>query len=159
MAEIARLRKPGRKKPVLVLGVLGADVHVVGIKILEYALRGAGFEVVNLGVMTPQEEFIRAALETDADAVLVSSLYGHAELDARGFRDKLKEAGIGDILVYIGGNLVVGKKPWEEVEKTFKDMGFDRVFPPGTMPEEVIEALKKDLGLEGEENGEKGASG
>jgi methylaspartate mutase sigma subunit len=63
-------------------------------------------------------------------------------------RQKMIEAGIGDMLLYIGGNVVVGKQPWPEVEKRFKQMGFDRVFPPGTMPDVTIDALKEDLRME-----------
>ena len=36
-------------KKKLVIGVIGADVHAVGISILEHAFTGAGFEVINLG--------------------------------------------------------------------------------------------------------------
>ena len=57
----------------IVTGVIGADVHAVGNKILAYALEQAGFKVINLGVMVSQEEFIEAALETNADAILISS--------------------------------------------------------------------------------------
>lgn len=131
----------------LVIGVIGADVHAIGNKILEYAFRQAGFKVVNLGVMVSQEEFIKAAVETAADAILVSSLYGHGEIDCRGLRGKCDEAGLGKIPLYVGGNLVVGKQPFEEVEKKFKDMGFYRVYPPGTLPEVTIADLKKDLGV------------
>ena len=130
----------------LVLGVIGADVHAVGNVILFHAFSEAGFDVVNLGVMTSQEEFIAAALETDAHAIIVSSLYGHGELDCRGFRDKCDESGLPGILLYVGGNIVVGKQPFAEVEKRFLDMGFDRVFGPGTPPEVTIAALKEDLG-------------
>ena len=56
-----------------------------------------------------------------------------------------------NILLYVGGNIVVGKQPFNEVEKRFKQMGFDRVFPPGTDPEITIDFLKKDLKI-GEEN-------
>ncbi len=42
------------------------------------------------------------------------------------------------ILLYVGGNIVVGKQPFEDVEKRFKNMGFDRVFPPGTEPQTTI---------------------
>jgi methylaspartate mutase sigma subunit len=132
----------------LVLGVIGADVHAIGNKILDYALTEAGFKVINLGVMVSQEEFINAAIETDADAILVSSLYGHGELDCRGLREKCDEAGLKDILLYVGGNLVVGKTPFEEVEKKFKEMGFNRVYPPGTLPDTAIADIKKDLGVE-----------
>ena len=129
----------------MVLGVIGADVHAVGNQILNYAFTEAGFHVVNLGVMVSQEEFIEAAIESAADAILVSSLYGHVELDCQGFREKCDEAGLKGILLYVGGNIVVGKQPFEEVEKRFKEMGFDRVFGPGTPPEVTIEALRKDL--------------
>lgn len=132
----------------LVLGVIGADVHAVGNRILEYAFTEAGFKVINIGVLASQEEFIQAAIETDADAILVSSLYGHGEIDCRGLREKCQEAGIGKILLYVGGNLVVGKQEFADVEKRFKAMGFDRVYPPGTMPEGPIADLRKDFGIE-----------
>ncbi|AOH43000.1 methylaspartate mutase subunit S [Anaerolineaceae bacterium oral taxon 439] len=136
------------RKKKLVIGVIGADVHAVGIRILDFAFTQAGFEVINLGVMVSQDEFINAAIETNADAIIVSSLYGHGELDCRGMRDKCIEAGIGDILLYIGGNIVVGKQKFEDVEKRFLDMGFNRVFPPGTDPEDGVRLLKQDLGVE-----------
>jgi len=129
----------------IVLGVIGADVHAVGNIILYHAFTDAGFDVANLGVMVSQEEFIGAAIETDADAIIVSSLYGHGELDCRGMRDKCIESGLDDILLYVGGNIVVGKQPFEDVEKRFKDMGFDRVFGPGTAPRIAIAALWEDL--------------
>ena len=135
-------------KKKLVIGVIGADVHAVGISILQHAFEEAGFEVVNLGVMVSQEEYIAAAIETNADAILVSSLYGHGELDCRGLRDKCDESGLKDILLYVGGNIVVGKQPFDEVEKRFKAMGFDRVFGPGTAPETTVAALYEDLKLE-----------
>ena len=50
----------GKKK--LVIGVIGADVHAVGNKILYHAFTGAGFEVTNLGLMVSQEEYIAAAI-------------------------------------------------------------------------------------------------
>lgn len=48
----------------------------------------------------------------------------------------------------MGGNIVVGKQPFDEVEKRFKAMGFDRVFGPGTPPETTIAALYEDLGVQ-----------
>ena len=131
----------------LVMGVIGADVHAVGNQILNYAFKEAGFNVINLGVMVSQEEYIEAAIESAADAILVSSLYGHGELDCEGLREKCDEAGLEGIFLYVGGNIVVGKQPFEEVEKRFKAMGFDRVFGPGTAPETGIQSLKEDLGV------------
>ena len=135
-------------KKTLVIGVIGADVHAVGNKILYHAFTDAGFNVVNLGVMVSQEEFINAAIETNADAIVISSLYGQGELDCRGMREKCDEAGLENILLYVGGNIVIGKQPFDEVEKRFKEMGFDRSFPPRTPPEVDIEALKQGLHVE-----------
>lgn len=135
------------EKKKLVIGVIGADVHAVGIQILYHAFEEAGFEVTNLGVMVSQEEYIAAAIETKADAIIVSSLYGQGELDCRGLREKCDEAGLKGILLYVGGNIVIGKQDFADVDKRFKAMGFDRAFPPGTTPETTIEELKKDLGI------------
>ena len=100
----------------LVTGVIGADTHIVGNRILSMALEEAGFKVVALGALTPADEFIKAAIETAADGIMVSSLYGQGELDCRGFRELCIEAGLNDILLYVGGNLVVGKQDWADVE-------------------------------------------
>lgn len=129
----------------IVIGVIGNDVHAVGNIIMKRSLEAAGYEVVNCGVTVSQEEFVNTAIETNADAILVSSLYGQGELDCRGLREKCKEAGIGDILLYVGGNIVIGKQDFAEVEKRYKEMGFDRAFPAGTDPEEDIKCLKEDL--------------
>ncbi|MDR3215026.1 MAG: methylaspartate mutase subunit S [Bacilli bacterium] len=136
-----------KQNKTVVIGVIGADVHAVGNKIIDYALTNNGFNVVNIGVLSTQEDFINAAIETNASAILVSSLYGHGEIDARGLREKCVEAGIGDILLYIGGNIVVGKQDWSEVEPRFLAMGFNKAYPPGTRIEDNIDDLKKDLGI------------
>ena len=130
----------------IVTGVIGSDTHIVGNRILSMALESAGYKVVTLGALTPAEDFIKAAIETNAQAILVSSLYGQGELDCRGFRNLCDEAGLGGIFLYVGGNLVVGKKSWPEVEKLYLDLGFNRAAAPGTKVETVIEWLKEDLG-------------
>ena len=137
----------GRK---LVTGVIGADTHIVGNRILSMALEEAGFEVIELGAITPAEDFVKAAIETAADAIMVSSLYGQGELDCRGFRDLCIEAGLADILIYVGGNLVVGKQDWAGVERRFVAMGFDRAFPPGARPDGVIGKLNADFAARAE---------
>jgi methylaspartate mutase sigma subunit len=128
-----------------VTGVIGDDVHNIGIKVLEHALRHAGFSVVSLGIRVSQEEFIDAAVETKADGILVSSLSGHARVLAAGFREKCRESGLSNILLVIGGHLVIGQARPEDIETTFKEMGFDRVYPPSASVSRVIEDLKGDM--------------
>jgi methylaspartate mutase sigma subunit len=134
----------GQQKTI-VTGVIGSDTHIVGNRILTMSLEKAGYKVVSLGALTPAADFVRAAVETRAEAILVSSLYGQGELDCRGFRDLCVEAGLENILLYVGGNLVVGKRSWEETQATYLAMGFDRAAPPGTRSEEVIEWLERDF--------------
>lgn len=131
----------------IVIGVIGSDCHAVGNKIIDYALTESGFNVINIGVLSPQEDFINAAVETNADAIIVSSLYGHGEIDCRGLREKCQESGLKDVLLYVGGNIVVGKQDWNEVHGRFKEMGFDRVYGPGTPIEVTIGDLKTDLNI------------
>ena len=129
----------------LVTGVIGSDTHIVGNRILSMALEKAGYKVVALGALTPPADFVKAAVETNADAILVSSLYGQGALDCRGFRELCVEAGLERLLIYVGGNLVVGKQAWADVEQRFVAMGFDRAFPPGTRTDDVIRILAQDF--------------
>ena len=137
------------KSPTIITGTVGMDAHVIGTKVLSRALREAGFKVVELGMQVTPEEFISVAQETNADAILMSSLYGMAELDLKDFNKKRMEAGLTDILLYIGGNLVIGRYDPKEIEPKFKALGFDRVYPPGIDPEIGIGDLKKDLSTKG----------
>jgi len=133
------------KKATVVTGTVGQDSHVIGIKLLSRYLMENGFNVVELGGLTPPEEFIKAAQETAADAILISSLYGMAEIDLTGFKEKCNEAGLGDVILYLGGNLAVGRHDFKEDEQKFKAMGFDRVYPSEVDMAAVVSDLKKDL--------------
>jgi len=133
------------KEMTIVLGVIGADCHAVGNKILDRFFGDQGFKVVNLGVMVSQDEYIDAAIETGAEAIVVQSLYGHGEIDCQGFRERCTERGLDGIVMHVGGRLVVGKTPPEEVRKKFLAMGFDRVVFPDDDLREEAEALRTDI--------------
>ncbi|MFH1652356.1 MAG: methylaspartate mutase subunit S [Chloroflexota bacterium] len=133
-----------QKKITLLTGVIGEDVHVTGIRILEHALGAAGFKVISLGIRNSQEEFVNAAVETRPDFVLVSSLAGHARANVDGLKEKMVEAGMGNVKMYIGGILAVDEPDWAEAENTFKALGFDRVYPPTTLPKKVVQDLEAD---------------
>lgn len=143
---MARIGADTHMGQTVILGVIGSDAHVVGITILEQALTAAGFDVENLGVQTSKAEFVSAATAEDAGAVLVSSLYGHARQDCQGLHEQLAEADC-DAITYIGGNLAVGQNDWSETERTFRELGFDRVFDAETDPEAVVASLERDLDM------------
>ena len=92
------------QKPTIVIGVIGADCHAVGNKVLDRVFSQHNFNVINLGVMVSQDEYIDAAIETGAQAIVVSSIYGHGEVDCLGMRERCIERGLGEILLYVGGN-------------------------------------------------------
>lgn len=133
------------KEYTVVTGTVGMDAHVIGTKVVSRAFKDAGFNVIELGMQTPAEEFIKVAQETNADAILISSLYGMAEIDLRGFKEKCLEAGLEKVFLYLGGLLGLSRHDFAEDLIKFKKMGFDRVYPPETDPKVAIEDLKKDL--------------
>ena len=135
----------------IVTGVAGDDIHVMGIRLVEHALRSAGANVVSLGVMTPISEFVGGAAETAADAVVLSSSNGHAAISCDGMREAFIEAGLGEVLLYIGGNLNVGRAAsFDDVERRFKILGFDRVFAPRADLDVALDLIASDINSKGQ---------
>jgi methylaspartate mutase S subunit len=133
------------RRPVVVTGTVGIDSHVIGTKFLSCVLRERGVRVIALGAQTPPEEFIQAAAKNGADAIMITSLYGMARMDLEGFREKCTEAGIGGILLYIGGILGIGARNFRDDEAAFRRLGFDRVYPPQSDPAQSVRDLVADL--------------
>jgi len=113
----------------VVTGVVGNDIHVVANRLIELSLTARGFEVFNLGVNTYLEEFFDAAIETQADILLISSLNGEAEGWAREVKLlKSKYKTLDNLVMMIGGNLVVGTADADTIVPKYKNYGFDLVF-------------------------------
>ncbi|MDR1184318.1 MAG: methylaspartate mutase subunit S [Coriobacteriales bacterium] len=135
----------------VVIGTIGSDAHMIGGWVLSKAFEENGYTVAFLGAVVPQEEFIAAAIEINADAILCSSSYGMGIIDCEGMRDKCIEAGLDDIILYAGGTVAAPlelEKNWPEIEARFREMGFNRVFKNTTTAPEAVEILNKDLGIE-----------
>ena len=134
----------------IVIGTIGEDAHIIGGWVLTHTFREAGFAVAFLGAVVPQQDFINAAVETNADAILVSSSYGMGLIDCEGLRDKCIEAGLDDIILYAGGSVAPSvelENNWEEVERRYIEMGFNRVFKNTVSAKEAVEFLLRDLGI------------
>jgi methylaspartate mutase sigma subunit len=124
---------------------------MIGAWVLQKAFKEAGFTVAFLGAVVPQQEFVNAAIEIDADAILVSSMYGMGLLDCEGLRDKCIEAGLKDIILYVGGTVAAPlelEKNWPEIDRRFKEIGFNRAFPNTCSAEDAVQALKQDLHIQ-----------
>ncbi len=122
----------------------GLDGHDRGAKVVARALRDAGFEVIYTGIRQTPEAIAEAALQEDVDVVGLSILSGaHMALVPKIMR-LLKEKGMDDVLVLVGGII-----PDEDVPK-LKALGVKGVFGPGTLTTEIIAFIRRELGLEEE---------
>lgn len=135
----------------IVIGTIGFDAHMIGGWVLTKAFEDAGFKVAFLGAVVPQRDFINAAIEVNADAILVSSMYGMGLMDCEGLREKCIEAGLKDIILYVGGTVAAPlelERNWPEIERRFKKIGFNRVFKNTCLASEAVAILKADLGID-----------
>lgn len=96
--------KESWSKGVVVLGTIQGDVHDLGKNIVRAVFTGAGYQVVDLGVGVPPRRFVEAAVESQADFILVSSLLTTALKNIKPIRDLLPEG--SDLLVVAGGAAV-----------------------------------------------------
>jgi methylaspartate mutase sigma subunit len=144
-AELSAVPSPKGGQPRVVIGVIGDDIHVVGNRIMQLALEESGCQVFNLRTRNRPEHFCQAALEVNAHAVFVSSLNGEGEHWCADMRKRLQAMGLGQVLLYVGGNVVVGNRPEPEVVALFKGYGFDRVYHQRPDIGAAIVDLFKDL--------------
>ena len=114
----------------------GLDGHDRGAKVLARGLRDEGFEVVYTGLRQTPEMIVTAALQEDVDVVGLSILSGaHMTLVPR-VCAQLKERGLDDVLVTVGGII-----PDDDVPQ-LQEAGVAAVFGPGTTIREVADFIR-----------------
>ena len=117
----------------------GLDGHDRGAKVIARALRDAGMEVIYTGLRQTPEMIAAAALQEDVDAVGISILSGaHNTLCPR-IIDLLRENGMEDTLVIVGGII-----PNEDIEP-LKAKGVSAVFLPGTSTEDTVNFIRANV--------------
>lgn len=119
----------------------GLDGHDRGAKVVARALRDAGFEVIYTGIRQTPQMIVEAALQEDVDVVGLSILSGAHMALAPKVMDALRENGMTDILVLIGGII-----PDEDVA-ALKAMGIKGVFGPGTSTQEIVDFIHREVGV------------
>lgn len=117
----------------------GIDGHDVGVKIVARALRDAGMEVIYTGLRTTIPDVARAAVQEDVDVVGVSNLSAQHVRLMRELKERLEQAGAGDILMIAGGSLLP-----EDLEE-LAAMGIDGCFPPGTDTGAIVEYIESRI--------------
>lgn len=88
----------------VVIGTVKGDVHNIGKNIVALFMEVAGFKVFNLGENVPAEEFVKTALEQNADVVGSSAFVTSVAGEMIGIEEGLKAAGVRDkVFTMIGG--------------------------------------------------------
>jgi methylmalonyl-CoA mutase C-terminal domain/subunit len=123
------------KKLRVVIAKPGLDGHDRGAKVIARALRDAGMEVIYTGLRQTPEQIVTAALQEDADVIGLSILSGAHNHIAPRLMELLKEKGLEDVLVVIGGII-----PDVDVPR-MKALGIKGVFVPGTPMQEIIDFI------------------
>ncbi len=120
------------KKSIRVLiARLGMDAHWRGSIVVARAMRDAGMEVIYMGNQMP-EDIVETAIQEDADVIGLSTLSGNHMILAPEVAKLLREKGVEDTVVVLGGTV----SP-DEVPK-LKEAGIAEVFGPGTPLKKII---------------------
>lgn len=133
-------RPLGGKKIRVVIAKPGLDGHDTGAKVVAHAIKDAGMEVIYTGLHRTIDEIVNTAVEEDVD-VIGLSIYSGAHLPlSKKLMERLKEMGLTDKLVLVGGNI-----PQRDI-KTLKSYGITEVFPVGSRLNDIVEFIKKKVG-------------
>ena len=119
----------------VVIAKPGLDGHDRGAKVIARALRDAGMEVIYTGLRQTPEQIVSAALQEDADVIGLSILSGAHNHIAPRLMALLREKGLDDVLVVIGGII-----PDVDIPK-LKELGVSGIFLPGTPMQEIIDFI------------------
>ena len=118
----------------------GLDGHDRGAKVVARALRDAGMEVIYTGLRQTPEMIVEAALQEDVDAIGLSILSGaHMTLVPRVI-EKLRQAGLDNVKVFVGGII-----PDEDVP-ALQELGVAAIFGPGASTQVIAETVLRLTG-------------
>lgn len=124
------------KRVKVVLAKPGLDGHDQGAKVVARAMMDAGFEVIYTGLRQTPEAITRIALDEDADVIALSSMAGSHLPICRKLKPLLEQAGLGDKLWVIGGNL-----PAQDHE-ALRALGFKGIFPSSSRLEDIVNFIR-----------------
>jgi 5-methyltetrahydrofolate--homocysteine methyltransferase len=88
----------------MVIGTVKGDIHDIGKNLVCMMMEGAGFEVIDLGINTPVEDFLAALEEHKPEILGMSALLTTTMPYMKVVIDTMKEQGIRDnYIVLVGG--------------------------------------------------------
>ena len=92
------------KQGKMVIGTVKGDIHDIGKNLVGMMMEGAGFDVVDLGINNPVENYLKAIEEHQPDIIGMSALLTTTMPYMKVVIDNLKEKGLRDkLIVMVGG--------------------------------------------------------
>ncbi len=117
----------------------GLDGHDRGAKIIARALRDAGMEVIYTGLRQTPEQIAAAALQEDADVIGLSILSGAHNRICPRLVELLREQGLDDVLVVLGGII-----PDQDVP-ALQALGIRGIFRPGSAMADIVSFIQQNV--------------
>jgi 5-methyltetrahydrofolate--homocysteine methyltransferase len=114
----------GESKGKLVIGTVKGDVHDIGKNLVDIILTNNGYEVHNIGIKAPLQQFVEKANEVEADVIGMSGLLVKSTLIMRENLEELNEQGLERIPVMLGGAALTRNY----VERDLRDLYRGRLF-------------------------------
>ena len=126
------------KKIRVLISKLGLDGHDRGAKLVAHALKGAGMEVIYLGIRQTIREVVATAIEKQVEFLGLSFLAGDHMTMVPKVIGELKNQRAHDIKLIVGGIIL------EEQIPGLKAMGVRQVFLPGVPLKEIENYIREN---------------
>jgi methylmalonyl-CoA mutase cobalamin-binding domain/chain len=139
---LAELRARGEEESIRGMKVLvtSTDVHEFAEFLLTSALEAAGTNVIDFGINRDPEDIVKAVIETDADAVVITTHNGVARSFGQRLVEEMRAAGQGGLPVFMGGVLNEDVDGSDIPIDVSADLNATGIETPGTI-DRLIEAL------------------
>ena len=141
--EIEKYVKENKLK--IVAATVGEDEHSVGLReiidIKHGGIEKYGFKVTYLGTSVPINKVVDAAVETNADVIMISTIISHNDVHRQNMQklnDLCIERGLRDDVILIGGGTQV-------TDEIACESGMDAGFGRGTHGDDVASFIVKKL--------------
>ena len=86
-----------------IIGTVKGDLHDIGKNLVAMMLKGAGFDVIDLGIDVEAEKFVASAKDSAAKLICLSALLTTTMPQMQSVVSAVKEAGLAEVKVMIGG--------------------------------------------------------
>lgn len=130
----------GERNIRVLLAKPGLDGHDRGAKVVAHAMREAGMEIIYTGLHQTVASIVNQAMQEDVDVIGLSIMSGAHVPICRKLMGMIKEQGLEDKLVVVGGVI-----PNRDIP-VLKELGVGGIFPGGAYFDDIVKFIKENAG-------------